>query len=419
MQFRWLLLLFLLSGLVRAQVAPAGQKPSGTASKTSAQEDDKDRPQSASGQNEKEDEDDEQEPGAAGGGTAPQAGAAAQSKVGPNTPVITVEGLCAPESAGVAGSAGPAAAGGTSKKTTAGEAASQGKAAAKPGCKTVVTRAEFDQLAETLNVAPPMRRQLATAYPRLLLFAEQARKQGLDKESHYQEMMKFASLQILAQDFTRSVQKQASNIPDAELQQYYNNNPAKFQQVELQRIFVPKTKQHEPPPANASSQKPDTAAEEAAMKDLAEKLRQRAAAGEDFTKLQKEAFAAAGLKAAEPNVSLGKITRGNLPTAHEKVFDLSPGQVSELISDPGGFYIYKSVSKQEIPFTQAKAEIQTTLQAQRMQERMESLINSIHPQLNPEYFGGNEAGTEPRGAKPGPKAPEAKPAEKPAAPPQP
>jgi len=375
MQFRWFLFLFLFSGLAGAQVAPAGQKPSGAAPKSSVElEDEKDRPQPPSAAGQKDEDEDEQE-------EAPAAsGAAAQSKVPPNTPVITVEGLCAP---GAAGSAG------AQSKTTAG---------AKPGCKTVVTRAEFDQLAETLNVAPPMRRQLATAYPRLLLFAEQAKKEGLDKEPHYREMMRFASLQILAQDFTRAVQKNAANIPEADLEQYYKNNQAKFQQADLQRIFIPRTKQHEPPPANASSQKPDTAAEEAAMKDLAEKLHQRAVAGEDFTKLQKEAFQAAGLKAAEPTVSLGKITRGNLPGTHEKVFDLKPGQVSELIADPGGYYVYKSVSQQEIPFAQAKAEIRTTLQAQRMQERMESLINSIHPQLNPEYFGGEGSGAQAPGA---------------------
>jgi hypothetical protein len=127
------------------------------------------------------------------------------------------------------------------------------------------------------------------------------------------------------------------------------------------------------------------------MKAEAEKIRQRAAAGEDFTELQKEAFEAAGLKATEPTVSLGKITRGNLPVTHEKVFELQVGQTSQLITDAGGYYVYKVVSKQQVPFAQAKPEIQNTLQTQRMQDRMESLINSIHPQLNPDYFGGEAA----------------------------
>jgi hypothetical protein len=415
MSLRWLLFLLLVSGLVRAQAAPAAQKVSGASPRTSSQQDDDEKHQqqpSSAGQ--KDEDDDEQEQGPAATAAAPQ------SKVPPNAAVITVEGLCPPSAAGAKPSTTSA------NKNGAGSASSA--AATKPGCKTVVTRAEFDELAETLNVAPPMRRQLASAYPRLLLFADEAKKENLDKEPHYREMMKFASLQILAQDFTRAVQKKAANIPDAELEQYYRNNQAKYEQAELQRIFVPKTKQHEPSPANASSQKPDAAAEETAMKDLAGKLRQRAAAGEDFTKLQKEAFQAAGLKAAEPTVSLGKITRGNLPATHEKVFELKPGQVSELISDPGGYYVYKFVSKQEIPFAQAKPEIQSTLQAQRMQERMESLINSIHPQLNAEYFGsegqeapGASAKAPPRGA-PHPPPPGAKPAdndEKTKAPPQP
>ncbi len=124
------------------------------------------------------------------------------------------------------------------------------------------------------------------------------------------------------------------------------------------------------------------------MKAEAEKIQKRAAAGADFTSLQKEAFDFSGLKSASPNVSLGKLTRGSLPQDHQEVFQLKPGQVSKLFSDPGGFYVYKVVSEHMIPLSEAKNQIHGTLQSERMQASMQELLGTIKPELNPAYFGG-------------------------------
>jgi hypothetical protein len=325
------------------------------------------------------------------------------SNLAPTTPVITIEGLCP---------------GSTARNQPNASAPAGGKKAepepTDPACKTVVTRAQFENLVNLLNVAPPMRRQLATVYPRLLLFADAARSMGLDKDPRFQQVLQFATLQILAQEFTRAMQQKAADISDADLQKYYNANSAKFEQIELQRIFVPKTRQVQGA-GNAATAKSDTG--EAAMKELAEKLHQRAAAGGDFTTLQKEAFAGAGLQGTEPNVTLGKITRGgNLPQLHEKVLDLKPGQVSDLITDPGGYYLYKVISKQQMPLEQAKPQIRNALQAQRLQESMEGLMSKIHPQLNPEYFSGEASESSAGPEQPGPAGaqPESQPSSKPA-----
>ncbi len=69
------------------------------------------------------------------------------------------------------------------------------------------------------------------------------------------------------------------------------------------------------------------------MTKLADALRERAAAGKDFTKLQKEAFAAAGMKIESPTVNLPKIRRTGLPQGHATVFDLKVGEISQAISD--------------------------------------------------------------------------------------
>ena len=52
---------------------------------------------------------------------------------------------------------------------------------------------------------------------------------------------------------------------------------------------------------------------EQTMTKLAESLHGRAAAGEDFTKLQKESYDAAGMKVEAPNVNLPNVRRTAFP----------------------------------------------------------------------------------------------------------
>jgi hypothetical protein len=123
------------------------------------------------------------------------------------------------------------------------------------------------------------------------------------------------------------------------------------------------------------------------MMTVAEKIQTRAAAGEDFQQLQKEPFAVAGIPSESPRVSTGKIAAAGVPLTHQKVFELEPGQVSEVIVDPSGYYIYKVVSKQMVPLAQASKEIRKSIASERVQEATASLTNSIQPELDPMYFG--------------------------------
>ena len=114
------------------------------------------------------------------------------------------------------------------------------------------------------------------------------------------------------------------------------------------------------------------------MNKLADTMRARAAAGEDFAKLQKEIYDASGQKVENPVVNLPKVRRTGLPPAHSSVFDLKAGEVSQLISDNGGHYVYKVVSKQSLPLDEPlKAEIHNKLKAERMKDLMDKYTNSF------------------------------------------
>jgi parvulin-like peptidyl-prolyl cis-trans isomerase-like protein len=357
---------------------------------------------------------------------SPQDAAAA---VPPNAPVITIKGVCPDQPKSAATKAAAAKPAGTSSKS------------ASADCKTVITKAEFEKLGSALapNLNPQQKRQLAGMLPQLIAMSEAAKKKGLDKDERYLETLKFAKMRLLANNLQLNIQEEAAKVPDAEIKEYYEKNPEAYEQFNLERIFVPRMKQatneaneevgkdekltEEQQKAKQEQEKAKQEQGEQEMTKLAETLRARAVAGEDFVALQKEAFEAAGIKMESPNVNQ-KVRRTALPPAQAAVFDLKPNEVSQVINDAGGHYVYKLQSKEELPLDQVKQEIHGTLQNQRMRDAMEKYQNSYQTETNDAYFG--PAGTAGPGIPPrmpnprmqsSPTQPQAKPEGQPQAPP--
>ncbi len=345
--------------------------------------------------------------------------------VPPDAPVITVKGVC------------PAQPKPAQKGAAATTAA---KPAAIADCKTVLTKAEFEKLAGGLspNMTPQLRRQLASLLPRLIAMSSEAKKRGLDKTPRYEQTLRFAKMQILTQELQRSIQDEAAKVSPEEIAKYYKDHPDAYEQYSVERLFVPRTKQmeneiteekdqkdskptEEQLKAQQEEQKTQQAAAEQEMTKLAEDLRTRAAAGEDFMKLQKEAFAAAGMKIESPTVSLPKIRRTGLPPGHAAVFDLKVGEVSQVINDSGGHYFYRLTSKETLPLDQVKDEIHNLRQNQNARDMMDKLNNSFHVETNEAYFGpgglGGSTPPSPRMPIPRPMPAPTAPAAKPQAPP--
>jgi PPIC-type PPIASE domain len=304
--------------------------------------------------------------------------------VPPDSPVITVEGVCDHTSGAASLSGGARGQGSAATDSAKKESAPAGSIGA--GCKTIVTKAQFEKLVDALNPQMPAtgKRRLAESYPGLLLFTDKAHELGLDQDPRFAEMMRFASMQLLTQSLNRYFEQQASNISDAEVEQYYTENAIRFERAELLRIFVPKQPQLS---QRTASGEESSRTIDSPMRPVAEKIHARAAAGEDFQQLQKEAFEAAGIATESPNVSMGKMAVTRLPLNHQEVFELEPGGVSDVIADSSGYYIYKAVSKQMVPLSQASKEIRKSIASERVQASTAALNKSIKSELNPAYFG--------------------------------
>jgi parvulin-like peptidyl-prolyl cis-trans isomerase-like protein len=314
--------------------------------------------------------------------------------------VLTIKGVCPATPKTVAASKT-----GASKATTS--------ATKKPaGCKTEITRAQFEKLTSALQpganpLTPQQRRQLAGQLPQLMALSEAAKAKGLDKTTQFTETMKFVKMRVLTSELQRTVQEEADKVPPEKITEYYKTNPEAYEQFSLDRLFIPRFKQpevetkedkqekKEPEKLTEEQQKAKDAADQAKreegeqeMNKLADSLRAEAAAGEDFAKLQKEAFEAAGTKVANPTVNLPKVRRTGLPPAHASAFDLKVGEVSAVISDNGGHYIYKVVSKEILPLDpQIENEIHNRLKAERLKEMMDKYTNSFQAVQNEAYFG--------------------------------
>jgi hypothetical protein len=289
---------------------------------------------------------------------APAADTAAS--VSPDAPVITMDGFC--DTSLVTGTTD------------------------KVHCRTVITRSEFDKLAEAGGASTPAaRNQLAAFYVQFLMFNREALKQGLDKDPRSQRMLELARIRALSQILISDLQTKSAQFAPGDLEKYFHENPAQFEQSNLLRVFIPSTKFKGE--ANTVQQPmPESAPE---MKLVAEAMYSRARAGADFAALQKEALDTSNLKEEEP-VKLDDMARDQLRQSQRGVFDLKPGEISPLFEERGeGYYIYKVVSKKMPAFESVKPEVENALQKHRMDIWVKAITKSAQVTMNEEYFGTN------------------------------
>ena len=187
---------------------------------------------------------------------------ASADSVGMNDPVVTLKGAC------------------------------QAPDAAKAGCVDVITREQFEKLANALKPDMPAdaKRNFATNYGKMLVFANAARALGLENDPKVQQVFQFAQNQILVDALNQHYSEEYAHPTDQQIQDYYNQNIGKYREATLQRIIVPTF------PATGDKPKPS----EAEQKAYVEKLRQKWVEGGDPATLQKEAFAWVGMTGVDP-----------------------------------------------------------------------------------------------------------------------
>ncbi len=276
-----------------------------------------------------------------------------------------------------------------------------GKQPTDADCKTEISKAELERLANAVGAPESSRRQLANAYAQALVMSTIAKQRGLDNRSDTQELLRLVQMQALSQVLGKQIREEASNVPKTDIDKYYTDHASQYEQATLQRIFIPKM------PPNAQEK-----VDEVAVKAEGAKIAVEAKApGADFNKLQKEAYADLKITATAPPTDLKDVRRDNLPPMQAKAFDLKEGEVSEPIDDTGGIYIYKLITKKKLTEPEVESEIKRQLEQERVQAAMQKLVGNLKLDYNEAYFAPPQRPPAPQA-----EAPAAKPATSTAAP---
>jgi len=278
------------------------------------------------------------------------------AEVPPDTPVVTLEGICG-----------------------------QARGSATKNCKTVITRAQIDSLIDmtTPGAPPDARRAFAISYARLLAASSEAEREHLEKDpavaAELQEQLKMLRMRLLTNAFYQHMEVDAANVPASEIQDYYTEHKANFEEGEVWRLSIPRSA--------LTTGKLNLALDASDVKARMDEVVKLAGSGEDFNQVQQEAYTMFGITTTPPPIKASMARRTSLRPMEAKVFDLEVGQVTQMIDSPDGFVILKLESKQYVPIENAEPEIKPILQQQRKAQKLQSAAKNVTADFNLAYLG--------------------------------
>ncbi|MGA2182481.1 MAG: peptidylprolyl isomerase [Bryobacteraceae bacterium] len=246
-----------------------------------------------------------------------------------------------------------------------------------------LTVADVDKLLSDLpmQLQGAITREPERFLQQLMVFEElerQAEQEGLDKKDPYRQELAYRRLMTLAQAEIDKARNSVRISPDQEHQYYETNKATMYRVVKTKVIFVgfsaatPAPAPGAPQPA-ASPAANGITRTEADAKAKIDDLRKQVLAGGDFGKLAKE-NSDDKISAAKDG-DYGDIIRTSpYPEPIKKaIFALKPGEVSEPIRQPSGFYLIKAADSSFQPLDQVRLEIHNLLVGQEFQKHMDAI----------------------------------------------
>ncbi|MCA9414918.1 MAG: peptidylprolyl isomerase [Candidatus Omnitrophica bacterium] len=172
-----------------------------------------------------------------------------------------------------------------------------------------------------------------------------------------------------------------TEIPDASVEAYYNDNPGMFEFVHARHILK-----------NA----PESASEEkkAQAKKEIEAVAKRIADGEDFAVVASKESDDSG--SAPDGGDLGTFNRGEMvPAFEEAAFSLEPGQISGIVETRYGYHLIKVEEKKTLEFDKAKDQIRDALERAKKDRLVDQWVVELEKdadiKFNEDIGGSSEA----------------------------
>lgn len=235
--------------------------------------------------------------------------------------------------------------------------------------------------------------------------AAQARADGLDKKHEFTSGAEFNRLNALAQAELARYRESYRPSPE-EKQKFYEDHSDRWEEAKFKAIYVSFSNAPAPPakPLNAEEAAKAAATRAASIESSSNSgQRTEAEAKARVDGIEKQLTAGAGFAKLAGEFSDDKTSAakgGDFGTAgryspypealKKALFALKPGQVSEALREPGGYYILKLESISKLPLS----EVQSTIEQELLRDHYNDWVKSIQARYNvdvldAQYFAGH------------------------------
>jgi parvulin-like peptidyl-prolyl isomerase len=210
--------------------------------------------------------------------------------------------------------------------------------------------------------------------------SEMAEKNKLDQQSPTREAIEFNRMYLLMNAQLHEVLT-TIKVPPADVESFYNTNKEHFKQVKVKAIYIPFSADNSAPAANA----PKHLTEAEAQAKIAN-LRTAIVGGASFVKLVKENSADATSAAKDGDFGTLR-SSDNLPDAiRAAVFALKPGEVSEPVKQPNGFYLFRAEEVTAQPYAEVQEQILNQMKEAHFKKWMDDLGVSLNLKIENQAF---------------------------------
>lgn len=196
------------------------------------------------------------------------------------------------------------------------------------------------------------------------LLAQEARRRGIDKKPEVQLVLRSLKEQILVNALVEEERTKTSDISDTELQKYFDEHRAEFDNKPRAKVSAIKTQ------------------DEA----LAKKIKKDVMRGMDFEEIKEKYSGQPGFWAEE----LSYIKQGDLmPIMDRAIFSTKVGGTTEIVKANNNYFIFKVTDMKrgdQLTFEDFKDEIITKIQAQGLDKGMQQLIDKLKAQARIKYY---------------------------------
>jgi len=271
-------------------------------------------------------------------------------------PVITIRGLCNPDS-------------GKDEKDS-------------KSCITTVTQKQFDSLLDAANVSGQQisalaRQNFAKGYVLYLAFEQAARKAGFEDTEEFAELMRWARLRAVTDAYRGKIIEGARTAEQTEVDTYYEGHLDLYDRISIATISVPRTR------PGASEDKAFDLRAYMVMQDA----RQRLIHGDSPEEVQKNVYTSLDLF-GPPVVDVLTRMRSDFPELKpDEIAALKPGDVSDVQKKNGSYFIYKIVSHDALPESKVQPGIVRAIAENKVRQAFDSVESSIQAEYNITYFG--------------------------------